>query len=768
MARVTCAAFLLAASMAVFAARLPAAEGEKSEAAAKAAEAFESLYGKDWKRVKSTADVRDDIELARKLLAAAKEAKDQPEFLAVLCEKACELATNPMGYATAADALELEAAGVPEKASAVAARLLEIRQKQFDASKGDERAAAGEALLALLLPMADARENAKDAIGAAALLRRALVVAAAAKSDRRTEIEARLKTLEQALRTAREIEDMKKLLEADPTKAAVRERLVKLYLVDLDDPAEAAKWVQGVEDASLGKHVPGAAKPVADAPEYACLELGEWYRGLGETAPPAAKAAMFARAQAYYNRFLDLHTAADLDRTKAKTAVQKIETDLSKGPVAPATPTKQPKETTKEGKWIDLLALVDPAKDGVRGDWRRDKGALQAESSFGQSAEIMIPMIPQGSYELEAKFVRTKELPFCMTSLILPVGSTCVGLNLGARWDNGSPIGHGLENIKGKDWWETEVAVKTGQIELGVEHTVSVKVRPGESEARVTVVLDGKPIIDWRGPPSALSAGQDWRLPKPECLGLAVKSSGAAWRSVQLKMLSGEAKPLRPGGSSGVPEKPAAAEKPAAKAKPGAWIDVLPMVDLSKDKVRGEWQRTPTGLEARSPDGAARVVVPVAPAGSYELEFRFSCDGGASGCNAVLPVGDKSVLLILARAQDGTSGIAYIGGKFQDKNESAAKLGGLAVDRLYTAIAKVVVDGDKAEISATLDGKPCVSWKGPLSALTLPAEWWWLPDAKCPGLGMDWGRLAIQGIRLRMLSGEAKPLRASVQPIGKP
>ena len=143
---------VLAAVLAIFAARLPAAEGDKSEAAAKAAEAFESLYGKDWKRVKPTPDVRDDIDLAKKLLAAAKETRDQPEFLAVLCEKTAELAAVLTGYATAVEALELEAAGLPDRAPAVAARLLEIRQKQFDAAKGDDRAAAGEALLAALLP----------------------------------------------------------------------------------------------------------------------------------------------------------------------------------------------------------------------------------------------------------------------------------------------------------------------------------------------------------------------------------------------------------------------------------------------------------------------------------------------------------------------------------------------------------------------------------------------------------------------------------------
>ena len=67
--------------------------------------------------------------------------------------------------------------------------------------------------------------------------------------------------------------------------------------------------------------MPAAAKPLAEAPEFACLELGEWYRSLGESAPTSAKPAMYARAQAYYGRFLETHTGADLDRTEAKAAL---------------------------------------------------------------------------------------------------------------------------------------------------------------------------------------------------------------------------------------------------------------------------------------------------------------------------------------------------------------------------------------------------------------------------------------------------------------
>ena len=251
MLRAMSAAGLAMVLVAAWAAGLPAAESDKSEAAAKAAEAFESLYGKEFKQARMTADVRDDIDLAQRLIAAAREAKDQPEFVAVLCEKACELASVPAGYATAAEALQFLAATVPEKSAACAAKLIEIRQKQYDAAKGDDRAKAGEALLDALLAAADAKEKEGASVEPAALLKRAVFVATAVKSDRRTEIETHLKAMERAAKTLRDIEDLKKQLEADPQKVAAREKLVRLLLVDCDEPAEAAKWIEGTEDAAL-------------------------------------------------------------------------------------------------------------------------------------------------------------------------------------------------------------------------------------------------------------------------------------------------------------------------------------------------------------------------------------------------------------------------------------------------------------------------------------------------------------------------------------
>jgi len=304
--------------------------GKANEKMAEAEKAFGEVYGADFKRVKATRDTRDDVELAARFLTAAGESAAAPELVAVLCEKACELAmAHPDGFKTAVAAMELESAQMPDKADACSDRVLEIRQKQFELAKGDARSKAGEVLVDALMAAVDMHATAGPA-EAIVLCRRAQSVARLANSEAKPVIDARLASLGQLLKLVREADDLKKQLDANPQNVALREKLVRLCLVEMDNPAEAAQFIEGVPDEGLRKYVPAAARPLDSAPELACTELAEWYKALAGSAPPAAVSAMLVRAQGYYQRFLRLHETADLDRTKITIALKKVEEDLSR------------------------------------------------------------------------------------------------------------------------------------------------------------------------------------------------------------------------------------------------------------------------------------------------------------------------------------------------------------------------------------------------------------------------------------------------------
>ena len=69
-----------------------------------------------------------------------------------------------------------------------------------------------------------------------------------------------------------------------------------------------------------------------------------------------------------------------------------------------------------------------------------------------------------------------------------------------------------------------------------------------DEKARIHVGLNGRSIIDWEGEQSDLSARGGWDVPQAGCLGVGANGAIITWRSARLRMLSGEARLLRPAG----------------------------------------------------------------------------------------------------------------------------------------------------------------------------------------------------------------------------
>jgi hypothetical protein len=302
-----------------------------ASAADEAADAFKSLHGDELKRVLATPAPSDDVQLAGRLLRATRTADDPPGLLTLLCEKAYELAfKDPSGYPTALAAMRLLASRVPAKKVECLQRIVTVRQRQLGAARGDDKAKAAETLIGAQRDLAQAQEAAGDFEGAAATLRQALSLAGNIRSDLKPAIQAQLTDLVARQQAARQLATLKANLEAEPTDAASRKELVRLYLVEMDDPAEAARFVNESLDGPTRKYVPAAARGIEAAPELACAELGDWYRTLVDLARTVpGKSAVLARAREYYNRFLALHPADDAPRAAVAQALKKVEDNLA-------------------------------------------------------------------------------------------------------------------------------------------------------------------------------------------------------------------------------------------------------------------------------------------------------------------------------------------------------------------------------------------------------------------------------------------------------
>lgn len=350
-------------------------------AADEAQQAFDSLYGKDLRRVLATREKADDVALARQLLAAARQADRQPRLLALLCRQAYELgARDADGYDAAIEAMDLLAEKQPAERNNCRAKLLALHQRRYGASRGADRSAAGEALIGYLIALADEQAAAGDYAAATGHLRRASYVASAVRSRAREAVNDRLKRVVALERTARDIERTTKRLAAAPDDLAARERLIRLHLVERDDPAAAARLVTPACREETRTYVPLAAKEVGGLPEAARLQLAEWYRGLAGGASAAARPALLRRAKDAYEAFLADHAAKDLARTKAELALRKVGQELAKLAPAPAAPRPA---GGKPGEPVVCMALAaNPAK--VKGvtrwglETRRCWGPLRA------------------------------------------------------------------------------------------------------------------------------------------------------------------------------------------------------------------------------------------------------------------------------------------------------------------------------------------------------------------------------------------------------
>ncbi|MCX5684673.1 MAG: hypothetical protein NT049_13435, partial [Planctomycetota bacterium] len=487
----------------------------------------------DDKQVLSSRDTTKAVELAAKLLESAKAAEGQPELMSLLCTRACELgAMDPKGYETAQAAADLVASKAPDAAGPCQEALAAIRQRQYDAARGDAKTQAGEALVDALLALAATRTRTGKVEDAGKPLYKALAVAKAINSSKIETVDALLKAHADRQKNVALLAQLKKQVEADPANAKARDPLVTLLVVGFDNPAEAAKYLVDACDSALKKFVPAAARPVADAPEMACLELADWYMQLAATAGPASKLAMYVRAVQYGERFLELHTAKDLDRTRVELAVKKAGDEI----------TRLGGAASDKGHWMDVLKLVDPARDTIRGQWEQTKAGLLTDAG-SPHAVIGVPIEPSGNYELEVKFVRLAGSADVGVSF--PAGPNHAVLCL--AWRGGTTSG--LSGIN-------ETLVNPSGLSNNHVYTVVLRVMTAEDKAQITATLDGKPLVKWEGPQKALSVPFFVALRNPKCVGLSAYKSRVLFQSVRLKMLSGKAVPTRPMGAAKSDTKP--------------------------------------------------------------------------------------------------------------------------------------------------------------------------------------------------------------------
>jgi hypothetical protein len=494
----------------------PGRDAAAPGASAAAARAFQSLFGQEVKRARATRDTADDVALAAKLLDAARSLGDDPALQSLVVQTACELAwVDADGAATLDGAAELLTGMAPAQRVGLERDLLTALERDYRKSPAGRRKLMAPFYVRRLVAAADLKVAAGEFDAALGLYQQAVPVAKVAGSDAQTEVKVRIEEFTAWRATAKKIDALKSRIEKDPADGKAAVELVRLLLVEADQPTEAGEYLKAVTDPGTRTVIKLATRPVDELDEAEALKLGEWYKSQAASATPGGQANAGRRARACYERFLAQHEAEDAQRLAATMALK----ELAPAPVRTDGP-------------VDVLALVDPKLDAKGGTWTLDKRAGLV-SGKGQVSKLRIPYQPPEEYDLLVKLTRLEgDDAVCFT---LPHGKerlTCIVAMTALSF----------EQLDGTFWLEQPFTFKAASIlEKGRPYVLRLEVRNGS----VAAVLNGKLVAAAQFEKAEIvDGGLDTG---PDALGVVTWNCSAALHAMHVVAVTGEGKPLERG-----------------------------------------------------------------------------------------------------------------------------------------------------------------------------------------------------------------------------
>ena len=157
-----------------------------------------------------------------------------------------------------------------------------------------------------------------------------------------------------------------------------------------------------------------------------------------------------------------------------------------------------PAEMPADGAPLDLLALIDPARDAIRGNWAVEDGALVSPNS--RPAILEIPVKPPAEYELTAVVEELQGTDSFNMGLI--VGESGVTAVIAGQRGTYS----GLNLVKGRLGKVNETRSPGPVLQPG-RNTIVFRVTPSSLQ----VECNGKVVIQWTGASGDLSYGFEWK-----------------------------------------------------------------------------------------------------------------------------------------------------------------------------------------------------------------------------------------------------------------
>jgi predicted Ser/Thr protein kinase len=412
-------------------------------------------------------------------------------------------------------------------------------------------------------------------------------------------------------------------------------------------------------------------------------------------------------------------------------------------PPSPATVTTVPDDPPSsalaadrvppEPPWVDVIPAVDPARDAVSGDWRReDAGVTTGPEPYSR---LLLPVQLAGSYDLITEFTRLDGDG--MVGLVFPVGPRTCTLQFGA-----SSV-HGLERIDGLlvDDPSNRIALRPGRLTNGHRYTLSLAVRTDGASATIEAALDGQPVISWSGRLSALDVLDVWSLPLPDRPAIAAHGAIVTFHTAAFQAAPGTVAIA----SESAP--------PAVHPGDGDWIDLIADADVERDTLGGWWLARDGELSV-APSAREKQFVRLMFARpierNYDLSADFTRTSGNGSVTITIPVGTRQGTLHFGADGGSVGGLERVNGQniVSDRNPAVRRPNRLIDGRRYQTLVRVRTEGDNATIEVWLDGNRFVRWAGRQAALGLDPNWM-LPERQRVAVGCSQANVTFHTVRVR-------------------
>jgi len=196
-----------------------------------------------------------------------------------------------------------------------------------------------------------------------------------------------------------------------------------------------------------------------------------------------------------------------------------------------------------------------------------------------------------------------------------------------------------------------------------------------------------------------------------------------------------------------------AADKAAIATKPGKTINLLALIDPTKDAVSGKWGFNGTSLVGEK-GLIDRIEIPYQPPEEYDFRIAFMRIDGDGVVSQILHKAGSQFMWCMEGWHPVASGIENIDGKRSNENETTFKGTLIKNGSWHTSIVQV----RNAEITVLFDGKPIAKLKTNYGKLALQADWK-TRDNSVIGLGHTVGKVVFSTVEVVEVTGTGKKTR---------